>query len=37
VLAVHYKDDIVGELRLDLLVADHVIVEVKQSRPSRLS
>ncbi len=29
VLAVHYKDEIVGELRLDLLVADHVIVEIK--------
>ncbi len=29
VLAVQYKDEIVGELRLDLLVADHVIVEIK--------
>ena len=28
-LAVGYKDEIVGELRLDLLVAKHVIVEVK--------
>lgn len=28
-LAVRYKDEIVGELRLDLLVANHVIVEIK--------
>lgn len=29
VLAVRYRDEIVGELRLDLLVASHVIVEIK--------
>ena len=29
VLAVRYREEIVGELRLDLLVAGHVIVEIK--------